>query len=58
MSKTAQLKDLKDKLYQLSKDATAGKIDQKVAAEQIIELRTEIAEISKHLNKHQIKGAK
>jgi hypothetical protein len=49
MNGTERLRELKERLYKLSKDAQAGKLDQKTSAEQIIELREEIEKVSKEL---------
>ena len=59
MQYTAEmLKKLREELYHLSKDAQAGKLDQKTAAEKIISLRDEIGGILEHLTKNDINGSK
>jgi hypothetical protein len=59
MQYTAEmLKKLREELYHLSKDAQAGKLDQKTAAEKIITLREEIGGILEHLTRNDINGIK
>jgi predicted nucleic acid-binding Zn-ribbon protein len=45
-----KLQELKDRLYQLSKDAAAGKLDLSLAADQIMDLKDEIDTIIEHLD--------
>jgi hypothetical protein len=51
-----RLNTLREELYVLSKQANEGTVDRATAADKIIDLRSQIDELLKHLSKAQTKS--